>query len=340
METYTDYLLTAHNTFHIAARCRRFIAYSSATELSQVLQDLNAEAPLPWLHIGEGSNLLFTHDYPGTVLHSKILGVEEVERYGDEVVLRVGAGENWDRLVAFCVERGYHGLENLSLIPGEVGASAVQNIGAYGSEAGQFIRQVEGIDAATGQPRVLQHDDCRYAYRDSVFKHELRGRFVVTHVCYKLSLRFQPNLSYGALQREMAARRLEAHRLTPQALREFVVDIRRAKLPDPAELGSAGSFFMNPVVDRSVCERLLADYPDMPHYEAPNGYKIPAAWLIEHSGWKGRRLGPAGVYDRQALVLVNYGGATGADIVRLSQAVSADVLGKFGISLQPEVNFI
>lgn len=340
MDTYTDYLLTEHNTFHIAARCRNFIAYDSVAELCQALQTLRAAAPLPWIHIGEGSNLLFTRDYPGTVLHSRITGVEEIRRLGDEVVLRVGAGENWDKLVARCVACGYHGLENLSLIPGEVGASAVQNIGAYGSEAGQFIQQVEGVDADTGQRRILRNSDCRYAYRDSVFKHELRGRFIVTHVFYKLSLRFQPDLSYAALQRELAARRLDAEKLTAQALRELVIDIRRAKLPDPAELGSAGSFFMNPVVDSSACERLLADYPDMPHYEVANGYKIPAAWLIERSGWKGRRLGPAGVYDRQALVLVNYGGATGADVVRLSEAVRASVRGKFGISLQPEVNFI
>lgn len=340
MKTYTDYSLKAHNTFGIAARCRRFVEYETEDELRQTLEQLHQTPGEPYLHIGEGSNLLFTQDYPGTILHSSLRGVAETDRQGDDVWVRAGAGENWDRFVAACVERGFYGLENLSLIPGEVGASAVQNIGAYGSEAGQFIDRVEGIDVATGQPRTLRRDECRYGYRSSIFKQDLRGKFIVTHVVYRLSLRFRPNLTYGALQRELAARQLQPEQLTPESLRALVVGIRRTKLPDPADLGSAGSFFMNPVVDEATYQRLLARCPQMPHYAVEGGYKIPAGWLIEQCGWKGRRLGPAGVYGRQALVLVNYGGATGADVVRLSQVVCADVHRQFGITLQPEVNFV
>lgn len=338
MKTYTDYPLLKHNTFRIDARCRRYVEYDSAEELSRLLPSLHGE---PFLHIGGGSNLLFTQDFPGTILHSAIHDVEVVRSEGDDVWVRAGAGLEWDEFVDFCTREGYYGLENLSLIPGEVGASAVQNIGAYGVEAADCLAEVETVDVETGQPHVLAAAECAYGYRTSIFKTTLRGKRIVTHVTYRLSRRFTPRLGYAALVRELAARGMAEDTLTAADVRRVVMEVRREKLPEPAETGSAGSFFVNPVVSRERFEALLADYPDMPHYPLPDGtVKIPAGWLIQQAGWRGRSLGRAGVWPRQALVLVNLGGASGSDIVRLSDAIRADVSGRFGIDLQPEVNFI
>lgn len=338
MKVYENYSLLHHNTFGIDARCRRFIEYETVDELRQALAGLRERPDEPFLHIGAGSNLLFTADFPGTILHSAIRGRSEAGADADTVLLRVGAGEVWDDLVAHCVDHRLYGIENLSLIPGEVGAAAVQNIGAYGEEVEKFIDRVETVEVATGEERVFTHDECRYGYRSSFFKGEGRGRYVVTHVVLRLSRRFAPELSYGALQKEMD--RLGMHEPTAAELRRLVVDIRRAKLPDPSERGNAGSFFVNPVVSEEKYRELSARHPDMPHYTMPGGVKIPAGWLIEQCGWKGRSLGPTGVHDRQALVLVNLGGATGRDVVALSDAIRADVRKSFGIDLHPEVNFI
>lgn len=331
------YSLLHHNTFGIDAQCDNFVEYSSVDELLAILPTLQRQK---WLHIGEGSNLLFANDYHGTVLHSRINTCEVVKNDGTQVWLRVGSGYNWDEFVGYCVAHHYYGIENLSLIPGEVGASAVQNIGAYGVEACQYIESVEVIDVATGELRILTNADCQYAYRDSIFKHALRGQCIVTHVTYRLSLSFTPDLAYGAIRRELESRGIAPTDVTAQTLRDMIIDIRRNKLPDPQEIGSAGSFFMNPIVSQTVFENLIAQYPDMPHYVVDGGVKIPAGWMIEQCGWKGKSLGPAGVYSKQALVLVNLGGATGADIVRLSDAVRGDVKAKFGIDIHPEANFI
>lgn len=338
MKIYDNYSLLHHNTFGIEARCRRFAEYETVSELGELLVRLREGPGEPFLHIGGGSNLLFTRDYPGTILHSALRGCELLSSTDDEVVLRVGAAEIWDDLVAHCVAQGWYGLENLSLIPGEVGAAAVQNIGAYGEEAEKFIVRVETVEAATGQARVFGHDECRYAYRSSIFKQELRGKYVVTHVVFRLTRHFSPVLTYGGLQKEID--RLALRDLTPARLRQLVIDIRKAKLPDPSVRGNAGSFFMNPVVSEDKFRELLARHPDMPHYAAPGGIKIPAGWMIEQCGWKGRALGRAAIHDRQALVLVNLGGATGAEIVALSEAVRTDVRERFGIDIRPEVNFI
>ncbi len=336
MKEFSNYSLLPHNTFGIDARCSRFVEYSSVEELRQVLPTLSGK---PFLHIGEGSNLLFTHDYDGTILHSAIRGRELLEEDADNVLLRVGAGENWDELVEWCVNNGLHGAENLSLIPGEVGAAAVQNIGAYGMEVGLLVHRVEAIEIATGLSRSFSREECNYGYRTSVFKTIEKGKFIVTNVVLRLSRKFTPNLSYAALCRELSARGLTEN-LTAHQLRSLIIDVRRAKLPDPKDIGSAGSFFMNPVIDEAKFCRLQADYPDIPHYLLPNGVKIPAGWLIECCGWKGRSLQRAGVYEKQALVLVNLGGATGAEIVALSDAVRQSVREKFDIEIFPEVNFI
>ncbi len=325
------------NTFGIDARCTQYVQYSSIEELQETLPAVRGER---WLHIGAGSNLLFTDDFNGTILHSAIRGIEEERRTDSEVLLRVGAGEVWDDFVDYCTTHGYYGAENLSAIPGEVGASAVQNIGAYGVEVCQLIHEVETVEVATGQVRIFRVDECQYAYRSSIFKQELKGQYIVTHVTYALQLAFAPDLEYGAIRRELEARNISPSALTAVQLRRLICEVRHAKLPDPAEIGSAGSFFMNPVVTNEKARSLLADYPNMPHFPLSDGVKVPAGWLIEQCGWKGRSMGRAGVYPKQALVLVNLGGAKGADIVALSQAICKDVKDKFDIEIHPEVNFI
>lgn len=340
--------LLDHNTFGINATCSRFIEYASDDELRDILGQLVASGER-WLHIGGGSNLLFLCEhYDGTILHSAIKGIEVCDEDEEEVLLRVGASEDWDTFVGYCVEHGWYGLENLSFIPGEVGASAVQNVGAYGVEAGDHIETVEGFiigssadgEAANVSPTVIDHSDCAYAYRSSVFKHELKGRFVVTHVWYRLNKTFTPVMSHAAVSRLLESKGIDQQHCTAQDVRRAVVEVRKAKLPDPKEVGSAGSFFMNPVVPQEKADELLKDYPTMPHYPAPNGVKIPAGWLIEQCGWKGRSEGRAGVHPHQALVLINCGGANGHDVEHLAFSIQADVRQKFGIEIHPEVLFI
>lgn len=333
---FTDYSLLRHNTFGIEAKAADFYEYETAEELAKLVGEGRLRRPL--LHIGGGSNLLFTRNFEGTVLHSRVLGREVVEEDARTVLVRVGAGESWDDWVAWTVARGWSGAENLSLIPGEVGASAIQNIGAYGMEAKDLIVRVETVELDTGERRVFTNAECRYAYRSSVFKGELRGQYAVTHVVYLLSKEFAPRLDYGHIREALPA---DAGEITPQSVRQAVIGIRRNKLPDPKETGNAGSFFVNPIVPTTTYKRLAEKHPDIPHYEAGDGLvKIPAGWLIEQCGWKGRGLGAAGVYTRQALVLVNRGGATGADILRLCAAIQQDVKEKFGIEIRPEVNII
>ncbi len=336
----THYPLLSHNTFGIAVYADCFVHYTSCTELQQAIDYHNNKCPgLPMLHIGAGSNLLFMQDYHGMVLHSAIEGVEVVRREEDAVWVRVGAGMNWDQWVEHSLSNGWYGLENLSLIPGEVGASAVQNIGAYGAEAARFITRVECVDLQDGTARTFDVSECAYGYRRSVFKERYKGRFAVTHVTFRLSLTFRPNLSYRGLAAVFQNR--DVSMLTANDIREAVITVRRQKLPDPEVLGNAGSFFMNPVIPVEDYERLKAVYPHIPSFPVDDTHvKVPAAWLIEQSGWKGRNLGPAGVHDIQPLVLVNRGGATGADIHNLCTAVQRDVEQKFGIRLQPEVMFV
>ena len=336
--------LRAYNTFGIEATAARLLEYDTVEELQAFLENrktLGETTPL--LHLGGGSNLLFTREhYDDCVfLHSRIRELQVTEEHADTVCVRVGAGIVWDKWVQYAVEHHWYGLENLSLSPGEVGASAVQNIGAYGSEAKDFIVLVDTIDLRTGAKRQFSVEECRYGYRDSIFKHELRGRYAVTHVTFRLSRQFHPLLNYGGILQALEARSIREEELTAAVLRQTIIDIRRAKLPDPQVMGNAGSFFTNPIVARKVYERIAQAYPTAPHYDIDNEHvKIPAGWMIEQCGWKGRRLGRAGVYEKQALVLVNLGGACGQDIIRLCQAVQESVYEKFRIKIEPEVNFI
>lgn len=335
MKDIRDYSLLAHNTFGIDAKCHRFVEYDSVSEAQQVVASLT-EADRPLMILGGGSNLLLTGDYPGTVLHSAIKGID-VKEEGDEVFLNCGSGEVFDDVVAFAVAHGYHGAENLSIIPGEVGASAVQNIGAYGVEAKDIIYKVEVVEIATGKLLTFSNADCRYSYRQSRFKQEWRDRFLVTHVTYRLSKTFTPDLDYGNIRASLEAR--GCSHPTAQQLRDTIIEIRNAKLPDPKVQGNAGSFFMNPIVDKAKFDSLIAVYPKMPHYPIDAVHeKIPAGWMIDQCGWKGKCIGPVGVHDKQALVLVNLGGATGADVVRLYKTIQEDVKRKFGIDIYPEVN--
>lgn len=347
MKIEKNYSLLHHNTFGIEARCWEFVEYASAEELCEFIRgcaSMNSleKKRMPLLHIGGGSNLLFTENFAGIVLHSAIKGIEVVSQdcSTSTIVVRAGAGEDWDHFVGYCVSHGYYGLENLSYIPGEVGASAVQNIGAYGSEVCQYIEAVETVSLQDGSMRTFSPSELHYAYRSSSFKHELNGKYAVTAVCYRLSTEFRPNLTYTVLTRTLQEKNVDIRELTAEELRRTIIKIRRNKLPDPSEIGSAGSFFVNPVVSMEKFQKLQAQYPDMSHYVVEGGVKIPAGWMIEKCGWKGKSLGAAGVYEKQALVLVNRGGATGADIVRLCEAVRADVKAKFGIEIYPEVNFI
>lgn len=334
--------LLEHNTFGIAATARRLVEYSTVEELQDFIGQRNRDGDTsPLLHIGGGSNLLFLKDFDGTILHSAILDLEVIREDADEVCVRVGAGMVWDEWVALAVERGWYGLENLSLIPGEVGASAVQNIGAYGAEAKDFITAIETVDLQTGEQRSFANDECQYAYRHSIFKAALRGRYAVTHVHFCLSRRFRPNLEYGALRQALAGSGIALEALNAAQLRKLIIDTRNSKLPDPKVLGNAGSFFTNPIVQRTVYERIVSLYPQAPHYDIDADHvKIPAGWLIEQCGWKGKALGRAGVYEKQALVLVNLGGACGRDIEDLCHTIQEDVRQQFGIDITPEVNFI
>lgn len=333
-----NYSLLKHNTFGIDARCRHFVEFDSTEELQQVALSLS-DADLPLLIIGKGSNLLLTHDFDGTVLHSTIMGKEVVDAEGDSVFLRCGSGETWDDVVAHCVENGWYGAENLSLIPGDVGASAVQNIGAYGTEVKDLVYKVEAVELSTGHTVTFYNADCAYAYRDSVFKHELKNKYVITYVTYKLSVVFKPHLDYGNIRASLQS--LGIDHPTARQLRDVIIDIRRSKLPDPEIMGNAGSFFVNPIVSRHKYQQLAMAYPDMPHYDVSDDeVKIPTGWMIEQCGWKGRSLGQAGVHSRQALVLVNLGGASGNDIVNLYKRIANDVQNKFGIDIHPEVNVI
>lgn len=336
MKIFRDYSLLPHNTFGMDVKASVFIEYASVEELKEVLSLYVKDNQ--WLHIGKGSNLLFTGDFSGIILHSAIKGYEVIHEDTNEVVVRVGAGEVWDDFVAMTVENEWYGAENLSLIPGEVGASAVQNIGAYGVEAKDLILGVEAIEVSTGKESIFKNEECGYAYRESVFKSSLKYQYLVTHVSYRLKKTPCYHLDYGNIRLELEKQKA---RLTLANVRQAIISIREAKLPDPKLQGNAGSFFMNPVISRKHFEALLVDYPLMPHYEVDaESIKIPAAWMIDQCGWKGKRLGRAGVHDKQALVLVNLGDAVGAEVIALSEAIQKSVYEKFGINILPEVNFI
>ncbi|MGA0557426.1 UDP-N-acetylmuramate dehydrogenase [Larkinella sp. VNQ87] len=332
--------LKPYNTFGIDAKARYWVEIDAEEQLSTLFQ-LTEFLTVPKLILGGGSNVLFTRDFEGLAIKIAIQGITLVREDDAHVYVKAGAGVNWHQFVLFCVRNGYAGLENLSLIPGTTGAAPMQNIGAYGVEIEQVFDQLEAVDVQTGEIRVFTHADCRFGYRESVFKHEAKGRYIISSVTLRLNKKPVFHTEYGAIRETLASMGVSDDQLSIKVISEAVIRIRRSKLPDPAEIGNAGSFFKNPEISKDDYERLKASYPTLPGY--PTGdqtVKVPAGWLIEQCGWKGKRIGNAGVHAKQALVLVNYGGATGADILNVARSVQQAVEEKFGIRLNPEVNII
>ena len=330
-----NYDLLAQNTFRMKVSCACYVEYENVRELVGLNFD---RLPQPLLHIGAGSNLLFTGDFPGTVLHSNIEFIKYIDMGLEEVPVIVGAGTVWDHFVAETCRHGLWGAENLSLIPGEVGAAAVQNIGAYGVEAGDIISGVVCYDLRERKKVKFTQEDCRYGYRDSLFKQpEEKGRYIVTSVLFRLTRKHSPQLDYKGVRDALAG----VEPQTPQQVRDAIVRIRRQKLPDPEELGSAGSFFKNPVVSRELFARISPD-GSAPHYDLPDGtVKVPAAWLIDRCGFKGASEGGAAVYERQPLVIVNASGtASPQEVLALEQRIINGVRERFGVTLHPEVEHI
>ena len=333
MKTYFDFPLKNHNTFGMDVRCRRFVAVEDETEvpevISQYLHDKN------FYILGGGSNVLFTKDFEGTIVHMQTSGIAIVEE--DETIVKVvaAAGEPWKNFVNYCVAHGFYGVENLIGIPGLVGSCPVQNIGAYGAEVKDVIESVEGFYIPDGQPFVMSNADCHFGYRNSIFKNELKNRCLITKVVFKLSKKEKYNLSYRAL-----SEKLQCEPLSLKKVADTVSAIRKSKLPDVHELGSAGSFFKNPVVPQNVLDSLLQRFPDLVHYPAVGGAKLAAGQLIDLCQWKGHRVGQVGTYPLQALVIVNYGGATGKDVVDFYSRIQADVYQMFGVKIEPEVNIL
>ena len=326
--------LRTRNSFGVDQQAARLVEFETPEDLRTLFA---AGIPEKWTVLAGGNNILFTRDYDGVLLTPVARGITLLSDGGDEVRVRADAGVEWDDLVEWAVGRGLWGIENLSLIPGKAGAAPVQNIGAYGCEAKDAIRRVEMYCVETGAMLTLDAAHCGFGYRESVFKHDLKGRAIITAVEIALTHTPRPRLGYGDVEREVEAR----GGATLRNIREAICAIRRAKLPDPAVLGNAGSFFKNPVVGAAAAERLLAEYPDMPHYPAPEGrVKLAAGWLIDRAGMKGRRKGAVGVHERQALVLVNHGGATGGEVIAFAHEVQERVRGKFGIEIDTEVNIL
>ncbi len=333
---YQDISLKPYNTFGVEAKARYLASFSGEQELRDLLND-SQFGEMPVLLLGGGSNILFTRDFEGLVLVNRIGGIEMLEEDDQYCVIKVGAGENWDELVDYCVNNGWGGLENLSYIPGSVGASPIQNIGAYGTEVKDTIQMVHTLNRDSLFPVAYNNHDCRFDYRNSIFKNRLKDKRIITHVTFKLSKKPQYNIHYGSLKETVQ----EKGEINLQTIRDSVIEIRRSKLPEPEETGSAGSFFKNPVVGQKEFKKLQAAHPDIPSYTlAGKRHKIPAGWLIDRLGWKGYREGDAGVHTRQALVLVNYGQAGGREIYQLSQRIGESVKSAFGIELEYEVNVL
>lgn len=333
-----DFPLRALNTFGVDATARAYLQVTSGEMLPKV-RGSAALSALPRLVLGGGSNILLTQDFPGLVLHMCSQGIAIAGQDDDATYVRAAAGESWHGFVQWTLAQGLGGLENLSLIPGSVGAAPIQNIGAYGVELKDRFHSLQAFDFDTGDVFTLDRAACRFGYRDSVFKHALLDRAVVLEVTFALPKRWQPNIGYADVAQELAIRGLTAP--SARDISDAVIAIRTRKLPDPAVIGNAGSFFKNPLVTASQRDALLVRFPALVSYaQADGSYKLAAGWLIDQCGWKGRTLGAAGVYEKQALVLVNRGDASGGEIVRLAEAIQTDVLARYGVRLEPEPVFI
>lgn len=337
MEILQDYPLKDLNTFGITVNSRYFVSINSVEQLNKVLvSDIARNNPL--LILGGGSNILFTRQYPGLIILNQIKGIKIIDETNDTALINAGGGEVWQDLVNFALSHNLGGIENLSLIPGSVGAAPIQNIGAYGVELKEVMESLSAIELATGEARTFNNAECDFGYRNSIFKKELKDKYLITNVCLKLTKHPQLNTSYGAVNSHLEEKGIDSPDITDVS--KAVIEIRRSKLPDPTKLGNAGSFFKNPVVDKIDFEGLKLVFSDIPGYINNSTVKIPAAWLIEQCGWKGKRFGAVGVHDKQPLVLVNYGDGTGAEIKKLAEDIKTSVANKFGIELEAEPRII
>ncbi len=330
--------LKPYNTFGISSLAEEYVSLRSISDVQQVFKDASTRERTS-LILGGGSNMLLTRNIEGLVAHIEIDGIDIVSETDEHIDVEVGAGVNWHQFVMHCVANNWAGIENLSLIPGNVGASPMQNIGAYGVEVKDLITSVQAIDRNTGDEQTFNASDCEFGYRTSIFKTTARDQFVITRVGYRLQKTPKINTSYGAIEQELE--RLGVNDPGIADVSKAVINIRSSKLPDPKELGNAGSFFKNPIVSSEKCEALKEVYPDVPHYAQPDGsFKIAAGWLIEQCGWKGKKVGNTGAHAMQSLVLVNYGNATGIEIYDLSEEILQSVATRFGVTLEREVNII
>ncbi len=327
------------NSFGIDAKARFFAGFTSLVQLNEILAGPSFRADQPLLILGGGSNILFTKDFDGYVLKNEIKGIELVQEDAAHYYVKASAGENWHQFVMYCINHNYAGIENLSLIPGNVGASPMQNIGAYGVEIKDVFYELEAFHLKEKKTYTFRNKDCEFGYRESVFKKKHKGQFIILNVTFRLQKQPVFHTQYGAIEQEL--NRMQIQDLSIKSISDAVINIRTAKLPDPAVTGNAGSFFKNPIIPQALFEKLKTSYPSLPGYpSANNEIKIAAGWLIENTGWKGYRNGDAGCYDKQALVLVNYGDANGSDIYSLSQSIIESVQEKFGITLEREVNIL
>lgn len=331
-----NFSLKSFNSFGIEVTASLFANPQTAEELLETLQSYDV-SKLPFMVVGEGSNLLFTGDFEGLILHPEIKGIDLIDENEEEVIVSVGAGENWDNWVKYCVENAWYGLENLSLIPGSVGSAPVQNIGAYGVELKDRMEYLDAFDLREKRFVKLNGHACEFGYRTSIFKGKCVNRYIITQVVFKLGKKPKFLLDYGNVRKVFQ----ENKGKTLQDLRDTIINIRETKLPDPKKYGNAGSFFKNPIIGKPTFKCIRVQYKEIPSYHAnDNMVKIPAAWLIEKAGWKGKRIGNVGTWPDQPLVIVNYGGATGKEILEFSEMISVDIEKKFNISLEREVNVV
>ncbi|UTW67263.1 UDP-N-acetylmuramate dehydrogenase [bacterium SCSIO 12643] len=338
MQVQKNISLKPYNTFGIDVNSSLFLEWSSIADVQEYTQNESLKSH-DRLILGGGSNMLLTKDFDGLAIRNHILGKEVISENEDQVIVKIGGGEVWHDIVLWTISQGWNGMENMSLIPGSVGAAPIQNIGAYGKELKDLFVELEAVNLSNGEIRNFDLNACDFGYRNSVFKNELKGQYIITSVTLRLSKKSEFNISYGTIQQELDKMGIEE--LTAKSISDAVIAIRQSKLPDPKELGNSGSFFKNPIIPESLYEEVKFEYPGLPSYPAGEEMvKVPAGWLIDQAGWKGRRVGNCGVHSKQALVLVNYGGATGQEIFQLSEEIIADVIQKYGIELEREVNVI
>lgn len=338
LQIQKDIFLKSFNTFGIEAKTKLFVEVSTIEELKSIFSNTEYQQ-VPIMVLGGGSNILFTQDFDGLIIKIGIKGIEKIREDSESVWIKAGAGENWHNFVLYCIDHGWYGAENLSLIYGTVGAAPMQNIGAYGVELKDIFDLLVAVDRKSGNQQFFNHEDCKFGYRESIFKQELKDKYVIAEVIFRLSKKPTFNVSYGGVQQILAE--MGTNHLSAKAVSDAIIRIRQSKLPNPEKIGNAGSFFKNPEIFKNHFEKLKEQYPQMPSYPAgEQKVKVPAGWLIEQCGWRGKRIGNTGTYKDQALVIVNYGNAMGLEIKAIAMQIQQSVAEKFAIDLEMEVNIV